>query len=66
MTKQILKIKFKNNEFYSRKYMNSAEVLIITHAPFILLAILGIISLRTARKELESINKKLRRQQWTL
>lgn len=40
------------------KIMNSTEVLIITHIPFILLAIFGIISLRMIRKELESINKK--------
>lgn len=41
--------------------MNSAEILMITHIPYVIIAILGIIGLRITRKELGRINKSLKR-----
>lgn len=39
--------------------MDSTEILIITHIPYVAMAVLGIIGLRITRKKLEVINKNL-------
>lgn len=41
--------------------MDLIKILIITHTPYVLLAIAGIILLRVTRKNLEVLNKNIRR-----